>query len=317
MQKPKSQPTEMKVHPAADIFPMLDEAQLAGLAQSIATNGQRFPIMLWRNGAAEDILIDGRNRKAACALVEIEPTFDYFEGDEDDVIAYIADVNLERRDLTKAQKVMALAKLYPQPDTKGQRSPALLEKLKQLSKSLSTAQGRLSQARQILPYDDLAKAVLNGVMGLDEANNEAKKRKFKSESEADQMAELQANAPEIAVLVSSKKLPFSQAWAAYQKKLTDDKELLKILIETQHKTITQAASGLWGLATGKVTHEEFPVALENEDFLRDIDGYSRLGGMGLNWDFVDDDAFRRGTERLIEMIHAIKEKKYGKATPTD
>jgi len=35
------------------------------------------------------------------------------------VLAYIADVNLERRDLARAQKIMALAMQYPDPEKAG------------------------------------------------------------------------------------------------------------------------------------------------------------------------------------------------------
>jgi len=51
-------------------------------------------------------LIDGRNRLRACEIVGIPPVFANFDGDEDAVLAYIADVNLQRR---------LYAKLYPEP----------------------------------------------------------------------------------------------------------------------------------------------------------------------------------------------------------
>jgi hypothetical protein len=121
--------------------------------------------MLWRNGD-EDVLIDGRNRQKACEMAGIEPLYDRFEGGEDDVRDYIADVNLERRDLKRSQKIMALALLYPKPEgkggdrTKGSSNPELSQRLGLLAGSLKTGQNRLSQARQILPYEDLKKKVL-------------------------------------------------------------------------------------------------------------------------------------------------------------
>jgi hypothetical protein len=41
--------------------------------------------------------------------------------DDEAVRAFIADMNLERRDLKKAQKAMAFAVLYPKPNHGGKR----------------------------------------------------------------------------------------------------------------------------------------------------------------------------------------------------
>src|SRR5690606_33589017 len=51
------------VHPAATIFPMMDDERLRELAEDIKQNGQREPIVYWK-----DQLLDGRNRLKACEL---------------------------------------------------------------------------------------------------------------------------------------------------------------------------------------------------------------------------------------------------------
>ena len=299
--------SEMKIHPAANVFPMLESDQLASLAESIAKVGQIHPILLWSNGEG-DMLIDGRNRFRACELAEIEPKYEHFEGDEDAVRNLILGVNLERRDLKKSQKIMLVATVFPEPQRGGrgkQLDPEILKRLKGFSKSKESLQVRLHQARQILPYADLVDSVLHGTLELDKAYNLAKQRRFASESEAEKMAMLRREAPEIADLVPDT-MTLSQAWAAYEQKLADEAEILNVLVEGQHRTITETAKNLWGLGTSQTTYENFPIALENETFLENID---KFGAGGLVWEFVDDDAFRRGTERLIEMIHAIREKK--------
>jgi|GraSoi2013_115cm_1033766.scaffolds.fasta_scaffold387515_1 ParB-like chromosome segregation protein Spo0J len=59
----------MKVHPPADIFPMVPDDGLATLAESIKANGLRYPIVVRKvsngNGVVEDEVIDGRNRLRA------------------------------------------------------------------------------------------------------------------------------------------------------------------------------------------------------------------------------------------------------------
>jgi hypothetical protein len=68
---------ELKVHPAAALLPMLDTDRLMVLAQSIKENGLLYPIVLDK----ENQILDGRNRYAACKLVQVEPRFDTYAGD--------------------------------------------------------------------------------------------------------------------------------------------------------------------------------------------------------------------------------------------
>jgi len=47
----------MDFHEAANIFPMMSDAELDDLTESIRANGQRHPILLY-----EGKILDGRNR---------------------------------------------------------------------------------------------------------------------------------------------------------------------------------------------------------------------------------------------------------------
>jgi ParB-like chromosome segregation protein Spo0J len=49
-----------KVHPAADVFPMMSDEKLAKLGQDIKANGLRQPIVILHG-----MLVDGRNRLEA------------------------------------------------------------------------------------------------------------------------------------------------------------------------------------------------------------------------------------------------------------
>src|SRR5689334_9582180 len=57
----------IKIHPAADLFPMMGEAELDELSADIAKNGLQKPVEWFR-----DQLIDGRNRVAAIARIADE-----------------------------------------------------------------------------------------------------------------------------------------------------------------------------------------------------------------------------------------------------
>src|SRR3954454_14399580 len=98
---------QFDVHPAADIFPMMSEDELASMAEDILANGLIHPIVL----DAEGVLVDGRNRLRACGMAGVEPTFRRLNGE--DTEAFIVSANLARRNLNKAQQAMALAMIYP------------------------------------------------------------------------------------------------------------------------------------------------------------------------------------------------------------
>lgn len=85
-----------EVHPAAALFPMMPEAELALLAESIKARGLHHPII-----QTGDLILDGRNRLLACELAGVKPRFEYFIGDSP--TAYVLDVNKTRRHLTKSQ----------------------------------------------------------------------------------------------------------------------------------------------------------------------------------------------------------------------
>ena len=59
---------ELKIHPIAAIFPLLEGEALSQLADDIREHGLRDPICLY-----EGKVLDGRNRAAACALAGVTP----------------------------------------------------------------------------------------------------------------------------------------------------------------------------------------------------------------------------------------------------
>lgn len=97
----------IKHHPAADIWPMMDDDELAWLAESIKQIGLIYPITLDRDG----LLLDGKNRLAACQIAEVEPTFTSYDGD--DPYGYVNAVNglvKHYSEIDKAQVVAAALK---------------------------------------------------------------------------------------------------------------------------------------------------------------------------------------------------------------
>jgi hypothetical protein len=103
-----------KVHPAADVFPMMSDAELRDLGDDIKRNGLKHPIIFQHadGNDAEALLLDGRNRLEAMERAGVECWIDkqYRGGDP---VAHIIGLNIHRRHLTKlvqAELIVAACK---------------------------------------------------------------------------------------------------------------------------------------------------------------------------------------------------------------
>lgn len=99
---------KLKPHPYADLFPMMTAAELDALAADVAEHGLRQAVVLY--GGA---VLDGRNRLLACEKAGIEPTFTEFTGDDAGALAMVISLNVQRRDLTQAQRAIVAARALP------------------------------------------------------------------------------------------------------------------------------------------------------------------------------------------------------------
>jgi ParB-like chromosome segregation protein Spo0J len=149
----------VEFHEIADAFPMLEPARIDKLADSIRRNGLRHPIVVF-----EDKILDGRNRYRACEIAGLNPTYVGFDGDWAAAVEFVADENLERRDLTEAQRQMAAAKLL----TLGRGRPASDTASEPISEAraaelLGTSRAGVHRARRVVDRGaaELVDAVLS------------------------------------------------------------------------------------------------------------------------------------------------------------
>ena len=98
-------------HPAAEAFPMLGDDELAELAEDIKANGLREPVWLYDDPERGRVLLDGRNRLAACERAGVEPTTRVYRGDHP--TDFVVSMNVNRRHMTAGQKAAAAAALEP------------------------------------------------------------------------------------------------------------------------------------------------------------------------------------------------------------
>ena len=94
----------MEFHEIANIFPMVEGAELTVLSTDIKKNGLIDPIWLY-----EGKILDGRNRYRACQEAGIEPRFQPYPGD--DPLQHVISLNLHRRHLNESQRAVVASRL--------------------------------------------------------------------------------------------------------------------------------------------------------------------------------------------------------------
>jgi hypothetical protein len=102
----------IQIHPLAEAFPMIAEADWSAFVADIRDHGIRQPIV-W--GADGTTLIDGRNRLSAWLelgnTVESAPSTRLAENEDE--FSFIVSLNLSRRQLTRGQVVCTAARAMP------------------------------------------------------------------------------------------------------------------------------------------------------------------------------------------------------------
>lgn len=103
-----------KVHPAAEVFPLVTGHEFDDLVESIKERGLLDPIVyVTGSDASEQVIIDGRNRLRACIAAGVKPSLTRYQGR--DVATYVVDKNLRRRHLDESQRAMIAARLASAP----------------------------------------------------------------------------------------------------------------------------------------------------------------------------------------------------------
>lgn len=98
---------EMKIHPAAKLFPMIEGEEFKAFVKSIKENGLDQPII-----TLDGAILDGRNRYRACQEAKVRPRYDRRTSKQvKDPYGLVVTLNLDRRHLTASQRAMIAADL--------------------------------------------------------------------------------------------------------------------------------------------------------------------------------------------------------------
>ena len=165
----------MKVHPVAELFPMLSDAELQALADDIKKNGQQQSCIT-QNG----LLLDGRNRMAACKLAGVTATVRELAGDRD-ATQFIISANIHRRHLTESQRAMVAARLANLGDgirkDRSANLPTSAVTQPEAAKLLNVSERSLRDAKLIQREDpELAKDIDSGKLNINAAKREVKRK---------------------------------------------------------------------------------------------------------------------------------------------
>lgn len=232
---------KMPVHPMAARFPMWPKDRLSELADDIKSNGQHIPIVVWLK---ESMLLDGRNRLAACSIAGVDPRVEYFDGE--DPRKLIISRNIQTREMTASQKAMLLAMEYPENGKRGPKAKNGPAANSQDSLEIGFSAELLRQARLIVRYaGDLSERVAGGAVKFDVALKEANRKRQEAASEEARFARLQEAAPDLARKVLEDDFALDEAEAAHSARMQRE-------AQTREKG-KAAADRLRGITTEVIT----------------------------------------------------------------
>ena len=97
---------DLKFHPLADNFPLMEGQEFADLVVDIKTHGLHEPIVIFQGQ-----ILEGRNRYRACKAAGVSYVADNILDPEFDAVAYVVSTNIHRRHLTAELKRDLIAKL--------------------------------------------------------------------------------------------------------------------------------------------------------------------------------------------------------------
>ena len=112
--RPSTWRDDLPVHPAAELFPLMGEAELRELADDVEKHGLQEKPDIYRDENGKEFLLDGRNQVDALALIgRRAEAFNYLNsrGDGFDPVAYVVSKNVHRRHLTQEQRRDLIAKV--------------------------------------------------------------------------------------------------------------------------------------------------------------------------------------------------------------
>jgi ParB/Sulfiredoxin domain len=132
---------DLTLHPLAHAIPRMSEKEFDELAADVKANGVKLPITVMGSK-----VIDGRHRLAVASALKVPVRTVEFAGSEDEARRHIVSLNLIRRNLTMAQRVLIVRQVLL-PEAEAEAKERQLANLNVNSESAPS--GANSKASQI------------------------------------------------------------------------------------------------------------------------------------------------------------------------
>jgi ParB-like nuclease domain len=292
----------LPVFAPADVFPMMGADDLQELADDIKENGLREPLVIADveavNGDGEvmlqTMLVDGRNRRAACKIAEVAPAVRLLNGE--DPTAYVISANLHRRHMTNGQRAMAVALIRPEPE-QGKGGGRGKKNFAGSGEVSGVAHQRISQARMVLKEaPGLVDQVLGGSVTLDAAYRTAVDRQKADEWQRLDMDKLRRRAPDLAQRVGDDELSVAEAKTLLHHREEEQRNVRRtVFIDLAE--IRRVAS-----FARRDAHRELPAWLEDEDCAAEFRAHVPGGVEELHEAIVDLGAATKELEALAARL---------------
>lgn len=257
-----------KIHPFAEIFPMMSDTHIAELAESIRANGQREPIVK----LGEEV-IEGRCRLTACQIAGVEPTFRAFGSrstDGFDPLEYVVDTNFYRRHMSEGDRALAAAKYAKAKDGNqprhvgevGANDPPPTNA--DAAKKFDVSERNISRAKKVLATGtpELQQAVATDIVTVSDASKVAAESPDVQNAAVDEVKKGKSRSATSAALKIKKVWPTTlcdEAKKAFTKKITANESQVTAFAEfdeqTQQDLVKSIIAGRQTLANAIETGE--------------------------------------------------------------
>lgn len=139
--------TDLKHHPLAALFPMMEGTEFNTLVVDIRQHGLRDPILLM-----DGMILDGRNRHRACQQAGVTPRFTQWT-ETISAHSLVMSKNLHRRHLNETQRATIAAKLSnvsPGDVSRHKHKTGVQITLAQAAELMNVSRGTVAEAKTVL-----------------------------------------------------------------------------------------------------------------------------------------------------------------------
>ncbi len=224
----------LKFHPLAEAYRLMEGEEFQQLVDDIREHGLLEAIVLH-----EGKILDGRNRYRACGEASTEPNTVEWSGECGSPEAFVL-AKHTRRNVTKGQHAMAVARIFPEGGRlgPGQRDPAATTVLNTVISS-----AYVKHARSVLrDAPDLADSVTAGVVALNVAYVETRERRRAASGEESRLKRLTEQHPELAELVEQGELTLAGAEAEAKERDARERQARSAVLDFFVMTAKQITS---------------------------------------------------------------------------